>query len=156
MSAQRQEQSPSTNLASVLQGYSDTYLDCRGIQHRWQITDDLHVTEKVENGEMVERHLVCERCTTVRRDRFLMRMDRWSVRRLQVLGASYQYPEDYLLSEMGMVESPREVLRSEQLRRSLNTRKTERQQRAAAKKASPAKKKTAKKSASGVRAKVAS
>ncbi len=151
MSAQRQEQSPSTNLASVLQGYSDTYLDCRGIQHRWQITDDLHVTEKVENGEMVERHLVCERCTTVRRDRFLMRMDRWSVRRLHVLGASYQYPEDYLLSEMGQADSPREVLRSEQLRRAMNKTRA----KTKAKKAAPAKKKTAKKTSS-VRATVAS
>jgi hypothetical protein len=151
MSATRQENNPSLSLAAVLEGYSDIYLDCRGIQHRWNITDDLHVAEKVENGELVERHLECERCTTVRRDRFLMRMDRWSVRRLQVLGAVYQYPEDYLLSEMGQADSPREVLRSEQLRRAMNKTRA----KTKAKKAAPAKKKTAKKTSS-VRATVAS
>jgi hypothetical protein len=144
MSATRQENNPSLSLATALKGYSDIYLDCRGIQHRWEIIDDLHVTEKIENGELVERHLECENCTTLRRDRFLMRMDRWSVRRLQVLGAVYKYPEDYLLSEMGSAESPREVLRSEQLRRAMNKTRAKTQ----VKKTAPAKKKVTKKTSS--------
>ena len=114
---------PSHLLAAALEDYSDIYLQCRGIQHRWAITNDLHIAEKLEGGDLVERHLTCENCATLRKDRFLMRADRWQVYRLEVLGAQYKYPEDYLMHEMGLAEHPREILRHEQLRRALGTRK---------------------------------
>jgi hypothetical protein len=114
---------PGHVLAAALQDYSEIYLQCRGIQHRWEVTNDLHITEKMEGGDLVERHFQCENCETERRDRFLMRRDRWSNYRLEVLGAQYKYPEGYLMSEMGIAEHPREILRHEQLRRAMGTRK---------------------------------
>jgi hypothetical protein len=114
---------PSHILAAALEDYSEVYLQCRGIQHRWEVTSDLQITEKLQGGDLVERHFTCERCGTVRKDRFLMRMDRWSVYRLEVLGAQYKYPDDYLMREMGVAEHPREILRHEQLRRALGTRR---------------------------------
>jgi len=108
---------PGLHLVSALQDYSDTYLNCRGIQHRWSISADLHVSEKLNEGELVERHLVCENCTTVRKDRFLLRMDRWKVQRLEVLGAQYSYPEGYLVPEMIRADHPREILRTEMFKR---------------------------------------
>lgn len=114
---------PSHTLAAALEGYSDVYLNCRGIQHRWTVTEDLHIAERMEGGDLVVRTFECDNCGTERRDRFLMRMDRWQVYRLEVLGASYKYPEDYLMSEMGLAEHPREILRHEQLRRVLGNRR---------------------------------
>jgi hypothetical protein len=114
---------PSHTLAAALEGYSEVYLQCRGIQHRWDITDDMHIAERTEDGNLVVRLFECANCGTIRKDRFLMRMDRWQVNRLEVLGASYKYPEDYLMSEMGGAEHPREILRFEQLRRTLGPRK---------------------------------
>jgi len=104
-------------LAQVLEGYDDTYLHCRGIQHRWHVLSDMHVTEKLNNGELVERHLQCENCDTVRKDRFLLKLDRYKIYRMKVLGAVYKYPDHYLLHEMALSASPREILRHEQLRR---------------------------------------
>lgn len=117
--AAQKDLNPSKDLANALEGYSDVYLNCRGIQHRWKITMEMHITETIEGGELVERHLTCESCETIRKDRFLLRMDRWQVQRLEVLGAVYKYPEHYLLSEMGHATHPREVLRMEMLVRSL-------------------------------------
>jgi hypothetical protein len=110
-------------LAAALQDYSDVYLQCRGIQHRWTVTEDLHIVSRSDDGDLVERHMDCENCGTIRRDRFLLRADRWQVYRLEVLGASYAYPEDYLMSEMGQADHAREILRHEQLRRVLGPRK---------------------------------
>ncbi len=105
-------------LAQVLEGYDDTYLHCRGIQHVWHILSDMHVTEKLAGrGELVERHLQCANCDTIRKDRFLMKVDRSKIYRLKVLGAVYKYPDHYLLHEMALSASPREILRHEQLRR---------------------------------------
>jgi len=117
--AAQQEFNPSQDLANALKGYDGTYLQCRGIQHRWSIQREMHIVESVEDGELIERHLACENCETIRKDRFLLRMDRWQVQRLEVLGAVYKYPEFYLLSEMGHAEHPREVLRMEMLTRAL-------------------------------------
>jgi hypothetical protein len=114
---------PSHTLAAALEGYSDVYLQCRGIQHRWNITEDMHISERTEDGSLVVRIFECENCETTRKDRFMMRMDRWQVNRLEVLGAQYKYPEDYRMSEMGLAEHPREILRFEQLRRTLGPRK---------------------------------
>jgi len=111
-------------LVSILRDYSDIYLDCRGIQHRWNTTKDLHIAEKREDGDLVERHAECENCETLRIQRFLLRQDRWSVHRLEVLGSTYKYPEGYLMSEMGMTDSPRELLRYEQFLRAINKPKT--------------------------------
>lgn len=114
---------PSHLLASALEGYSEVYLQCRGIQHRWVIVDDMHIAEKLEKGDLIERVFACENCETERKDRFLMRADRWQVYRLEVLGAQYKYPQDYLMSEMRQADHPREILRHEQLRRVLGVRK---------------------------------
>lgn len=121
------------NLAGALQNYDDTFLQCRGVQHRWLVTTDMHIAETNEEGQLVERHLTCENCDTIRRDRWLMRIDRWQVHRLEVLGASYQYPENYLLPEMIQADHPREILRHEQLRRVLGTRKLNAVKKAVAK-----------------------
>ena len=77
----------------------------------------MHVTEKLNSGELVERHLQCANCDTIRKDRFLMKVDRSQIYRLEVLGAVYKYPEHYLLKEMAATAHPREILRHEQLRR---------------------------------------
>jgi hypothetical protein len=126
------EERTSQNLAAILRDYSEIYLDCRGIQHRWDTTQDLHIAEKREDGDLVERHAECENCSTLRKQRYLLRTDRWSVHRLEVLSSTYKYPEGYLMPEMGSTDSPREVLRYEQFLRAVNK---------------PAKKKTAKKTA---------
>lgn len=117
---------PGLHLVSALQDYSDVYLNCRGIQHRWNVTTDLHISETLNEGELVERHLLCENCDTLRRDRFLMRMDRWSVSRLEVLGAVYKYPEGYLLHEMAMADHPREILRTEMFKRATQPKRRRR------------------------------
>lgn len=104
------------SLASALQDYPDVYLQCRGIQHRWSVVSDLHITERLNRGQLVERHLQCEHCETIRKDRFLL-TERQAIYRLQVLGAVYKYPEHYLLKEMGLADHPREILRHEQMRR---------------------------------------
>ena len=122
MTSAKQDLNPSQDLANVLKGYDITYLQCRGVQHRWHIEKDMHLVESMEGGELVERHLVCENCETLRKDRFLLRMDRWQVQRLEVLGASYTYPDHYLISEMGHAEHPREVLRMEMLTRTMGGR----------------------------------
>ena len=119
MSAAKQELNPSQDLANALKGYDGTYLLCRGIQHRWEVQREMHIVESTADGELIERHLICEKCETIRKDRFLLRMDRWQVQRLEVLGAVYKYPDFYLLSEMGHAEHPREVLRMEMLTRAL-------------------------------------
>lgn len=118
------DEATSLALVSVLRDYSDIYLDCRGIQHRWETTKDLHIAEKREDGDLVERHAECENCETLRKQRYLLRQDRWSVHRLEVLSATYKYPEGYLMSEMGSTDSPRELLRYEQFLRALNKPKT--------------------------------
>jgi hypothetical protein len=123
MPAAARNADPSHSLVAALESYSDTYLQCRGIQHRWAVSIDLHLTEKLETGDLVERHFECENCETERKDRFLLRSDRWGIYRLEVLGAQYRYPEGYLMSEMGLAEHPREILRHEQLRRALGSRK---------------------------------
>ena len=41
---------PGLHLVAALQDYSDIYLNCRGIQHRWSISADLHIAEKLERG----------------------------------------------------------------------------------------------------------
>src|SRR4051812_31725797 len=70
MAAATRTADPSHTLAAALEGYSEIYLTCRGIQHRWEMTEDMHVTEKIVGGDLVERHLTCESCATVRKDRF--------------------------------------------------------------------------------------
>lgn len=119
MTVAQQDLNPSQDLANALEGYSDIYLQCRGVQHRWNVALEMHIVESIDGGELVERHLSCENCQTIRKDRFLLRMDRWQVRRLEVLGAVYKYPENYLLSEMGHATHPREVLRMEMMIRAL-------------------------------------
>jgi len=113
------EAQASTTLVQALRVVSDEYLDCRGIAHRWQKTRDLHVVELTEDGHLVERHLECDRCTTIRRDRQLLRSDRWNVQRLERLHPLYEYPADYLMQEMRGVDHPKELVRFEQLSRSL-------------------------------------
>lgn len=108
------------SLVAILRDYSDVYLDCRGIQHRWNTLTDLHIAEKREDGDLVVREAECENCDTLRKQRFLLRTDRWSVHRLEVLSATYKYPEGYLMSEMGSTDSAREVLRYEQFLRAVN------------------------------------
>jgi len=119
MSINAPEAQASSTLVQALRVVSDEYLDCRGIAHRWQKTQDLHVVELTQDGHLVERHLECDRCATIRRDRQLLRSDRWNVQRLEHLHPLYEYPEDYLMTEMRGVDHPKELVRFEQLSRSL-------------------------------------
>jgi hypothetical protein len=118
---------PGLHLVAALQGYSDVYLNCRGIQHRWNMSIDMHIAESIDGGELVERHMVCENCETLRRERWLMRMDRWKVSRLETLGASYKYPEGYLMREMAMADHPREILRTEMFTRATRAKRRRKQ-----------------------------
>jgi hypothetical protein len=113
------EAQASNTLVAALRVVSEDYLDCRGIAHRWKKTKDLHVVELTQDGHLVERHLECDRCTTVRRDRQLLRMDRWNVQRLEHMHPLYEYPKDYLMPEMKGVDHPKELVRFEQLTRAL-------------------------------------
>src|SRR3954469_5335039 len=113
------EAKASSTLVQALRVISDEYLDCRGIAHRWVKTQDLHIVELTQDGHLCERHLECDRCTTIRRDRQLLRMDRWQVQRLEHLHPLYEYPADYLMSEMKGVDHPKELVRFEQLSRAL-------------------------------------
>lgn len=109
----------STTLVQALRVISDEYLDCRGIAHRWAKTKDLHIVELTQDGHLVERHLECDRCTTIRRDRQMLRMDRFQVQRLEHLHPLYEYPEGYLMSEFRGVDHPKELVRFEQLSRAV-------------------------------------
>jgi hypothetical protein len=113
---------PGVELQQFLRNLPDEFLTCRGMQHRWDETKGMHITERSEDGDLVERHMECARCHTLRRDRFLLRMDRWEVHRMEVMHPTYEYSEGYLISLMGLVEHPREIVRFEQLRRSLGAR----------------------------------
>jgi hypothetical protein len=108
---------PSLDLSRALKRATPDYLACRDIRHLWVIEENMHIVEKIDGGELVERHLVCDRCQTLRRDRYLLNVDGYGVKRLTVLGSQYTYPEDYLMPEMGKADHPREVLRYEQFRR---------------------------------------
>lgn len=129
MATTRTEVNPGRTLALVLQDYSEIYLQCRGIQHRWNVIADLHIAEKLNEGELCEEIFQCENCDTYRKDRSLLRQDRWKVDRLERLDPVYKYPKDYLLSEMALVDHAREVLRHERLRRATTGKR--RQRRAA-------------------------
>jgi len=128
------EASAGVSLEQSLRQVPDTYLECRGIWHKWDLVEGMHITEVSEAGHTVERHLQCERCSTLRRDRFLLRQDRWGIQRLEVLHPTYEYPEGYLMAEMRGVDHAKELVRFEQLSRTLGGRAAIKR---AAKKAAP-------------------
>lgn len=116
------QSNPGINLERALRAVPDEYLVCRSLQHRWDLAADLHVVESGPQGEIIERHLHCARCETIRRDRYLLRSDRWNVQRLQFLGRSYGYPDDYMIPAMAHADQAREILRFEQMSRAMGGR----------------------------------
>lgn len=104
-------------LQATLQDVPDSFLECRSLWHDWAVLTPMHVTEEVQGGDVIERKIVCERCTTTRTDHYFLSVDRYGVSRLTMQGYSYDYPDGYLMPEMAQVEHARELVRFEQFRR---------------------------------------
>lgn len=81
-----------------LDGYDDTYLECRDLRHSWKIQGFFNY-----GGEVVRR-LSCSRCKTVREDHWEPNGERISGR--------YKYPDGYSIrgSNVKAFDVRREVL----------------------------------------------
>jgi hypothetical protein len=108
-------------LALEIKNLPDDYLTCRS-QHDWFETKPMHVAESKNGVDIIEQHDTCNRCKTVRTSRLSLHVDRFGVRRLQVLGNKYAYPEDYLIPTARMADRPREIFRFEKMRRVMGGR----------------------------------
>lgn len=124
------ETNPGVNLQSLLQDIPDTFLECRDMRHWWTVTRGLHISESYDDGDIVERHSECKRgCGTVKTERYMLRMDRWGVQRLEFDRTSYDYPEGYLMSAMAQADHAREILRYESMRREIERSKATRRKK---------------------------
>lgn len=107
------------SLQRTLQSVPLVYLQCRDMRHWWEVTQPLAVRESTPDGDIAVRVAQCRRgCGTTRTERHLL-ITANGVQRLESLGTTYAYPEDYLLPLMAQVEHPRQLLRFELMRRDL-------------------------------------
>lgn len=104
-------------LGNTLRGVSAEFLACRTTQHRWDVADDFHIVSEAAEGKYVERGMLCPRCSTRKTEKYLLKLDRWGLTRLESIGAAYSYPEHYAIPEMARADHAREILRGEQFRR---------------------------------------
>jgi|SRR5215471_7529826 len=81
--ARRKEITPIGSVEVALESYDETYLECRNLGHVWRILGYFRGAA----GNVV-RHLRCQRCETIRVDRWGLNGDR--------IGASYHHSEGYL------------------------------------------------------------
>jgi hypothetical protein len=108
-----------TVLQKTLKDVPEEFLECRDLRHKWSVVDDFHVVEEAAEGRYVQRRMHCIRCTTIKTEKYLLKMDRWGITRLESIGTGYAYPEHYAIPEMARADRAREILRGEQFRRSL-------------------------------------
>ena len=72
-------------VAAALHDYDDEYLACRNLGHYWRVMGYFRGV-----GGIVLRRLECQRCDTVR-------LDRWESRGGARIGSSYRYGAEYRL-----------------------------------------------------------
>lgn len=101
-----------SDLLGVLQQYREDFLACRELgQHTWVLDDSYY---RQPNG-FVQRELTCMRCTTVRKDVYVIHRHR-----LMPHGRQYIYPDGYLVKETIGVDQSRGLFRYEAFRRAIN------------------------------------
>jgi hypothetical protein len=89
-------------IANALHDYDNAYLECRNLGHYWRVMGYFRGAAGV-----TARRLECQRCDTVR-------LDRWESRGGDRIGSSYRYGADYRLEG---VQPPARAVRVEVLRR---------------------------------------
>lgn len=89
------------------------YLACRDLRHQWMVEDDFHVTSQAKDRNVyVARSVVCERCGTVRVERYQLTRDG-----LELTSRYYNYVEGYQLANMPRGLKPVSLVREEIYRR---------------------------------------
>ena len=85
--------------------YSSEYLQCKDVRHRWVVTEDY----TPEGNGWVVRSLECDRCGTIRTDKYaVLRKNR-----LARAGSTYRYPEGYRFNGLPDADHLSEVTRYE-------------------------------------------
>jgi hypothetical protein len=85
--------------------YDDAFLACRAEQHQWSLVGYYRLPDGV-----VGRLSYCDRCTTVRRDR-------WVKKSGERLPSSYVYPDGYQIAHNGGSPASKGDMRLETMRR---------------------------------------
>ena len=79
-------------LEGLLEELPEKFIQCRDLRHAWSVDNDFYVWDNPSEVRAltIARDLVCLRCGTVRRQRFVQR--RWGLERL---GNNYSYQDGY-------------------------------------------------------------
>jgi hypothetical protein len=88
-----------------IKGYDDAFLACRAEQHSWSLIGYYRLPDGI-----IGRLMVCDRCETLRRDR-------WDRRSGERLPSSYVYPDGYQISHNGGSPASKADMRLETMRR---------------------------------------
>ena len=94
-----------TEAAEALSHYDESYLDCRNLGHVWRVLGYF----RGATG-LVLRHLRCQRCETIRVDKWALNGDR--------VGSQYHHSEGYLIPDLGAPVNSHDV-RVEMIRRAV-------------------------------------
>jgi hypothetical protein len=104
-----------------------TYLQCRDLKHKWNVTRDYHLvdTEKDETIQprlgyttYVRRELRCTRCRKRRIDAFIIE-NRGGWQMLVRLNSTYDDPDGYGVTGIGHLVGASDMVRGEMYRRVL-------------------------------------
>jgi hypothetical protein len=110
-------------MAKRLRTLEAKYLDCRdpSTGHNWKRLENFHVVPASTEGKRaihVARKFQCERCTTVKREIYIVvRRDNSDV--LERVGMDMDYPTGYLMPGVPRGVKRAEIVRAEQYRRAL-------------------------------------
>lgn len=117
----RAKNAESKEMATSFRGLSDKFLDCRdpGLRHKWDRVNDLHVTEQYREGGVQVMYLArteeCERCGTIKEERFVNTRDGG----VEKIGQTYTYPEGYSMPGVPRGVKPSVIVYQEQWRRAM-------------------------------------
>ena len=110
----------------------EAYLECRGSQHRMEITDPFRVVDsRSEQGAQphmghdvyAKRVLVCDRCGMERRDFYAITSRRGHTMLVKI-NATYSPPEGYAISGLGRVAGSRGLVLGMELEHQIQATKT--------------------------------
>lgn len=106
----------------------DTYLECRGSQHRMVLTEAFRIVDsRVEQRAQphmghdvyAKRSMECDRCGMVRHDFYAITSRRGHTMLVKI-NATYQPPEGYAVSGLGRVSGGRGLVLGMALDRAMN------------------------------------
>jgi len=87
---------PVTDVEEALSAYDEGYLECRNLGHPWRVIGYFRGA-----SGLVLRHVRCQRCETVRIDKWALNGDR--------IGSTYHHAEGYLMPGLGGAVNPHDV-----------------------------------------------